>query len=279
MLLKDKVILVTGGARGLGLAVASEAARQGASVALVDNGVTPEGSHPDPKVVADAAAGLQAAGAKALGLAVDVGEPANIPGLVGQIEESLGPIDGLVASAGLYRERSLLQHDPAELDALIGVHIRGVFALTAEVARAMVARKTGGSMVLLCSPNALFGVTRQSGLAAVSGATMALVRSAAVEFRKHNVRVNGLAATARTRTTEHLPTFQGIDSDSMTPEQVAPVAGFLLSDLSSAVSGEIVGVAGSRVYALRGRESAGDFFDPVADPSQLAARWTAITRG
>ena len=85
---------------------------------------------------------------------------------------------------------------------------------------------------------------------------------------------------ARTRLTEDLPMFQNIRPDSMAPEQVAAVHVFLLSDLARDVQGDLVGVAGARVYSISARESTGVFFEEgPPSVSALASQWSAITRG
>lgn len=283
-MLQGKCYLVTGGARGIGFAVARQVLALGARVSLVDSGVDLRGDSPDGRVVDDAASALREslqpdqAPTHVLPLAEDVSNEAGASCVMTTTLDTFGHVDGLIAAAGLHVEQSVLRHSDAVLDTLIGVHLRGTMSLTHQVAQHLVSRQAPGSVVLLCSPNAFFGAARQSGMAAVSGATMAFARSAAVELRKHKVRVNALAATAKTRTTEQLPLFKGSAGTSLTPEHVAAVATFLLGDQAQEISGEVVGVAGSRVYALRGRETAGEFFDGIPSPEALLTRWPTLVR-
>lgn len=274
--LTGKTVLITGGARGIGLAAADKALQLGAQVALVDNGVSLRGDEPDEHVVAEAAATLREGNRPVIGIAADVATGDGVAKAVEQTVDQLGSLDGLIASAGLHIEGSMLNHVPEDLSALLDVHVQGAFALCHRVARAMVDGRTPGGMVFLCSPSAFFGAARQSALAAASAAVMGMVRSAAVELRKHGIRVNALAATARTRSTEHLPLFQSVAPDSMTPEQVAHVAAFLVSNHSESISGEVVAVAGNRIYALQARETAGEFFTEPAMFEDLAARWGTV---
>jgi NAD(P)-dependent dehydrogenase (short-subunit alcohol dehydrogenase family) len=186
----------------------------------------------------------------------------------------------LIAAAGIVADRTVLKMDDALLDRIIDVHVKAAFTLTRAAARAMIAQEgQGGSIVLHTATGAFFGALRQSALAAVGGAIAGFTRAAAIELRKHRVRVNAIAPTARTRTTEGLPLFRGIASDSMGPEFVGPLGAFLASDLAQDVTGEIIGAAGTRLYAFRSRETPGWFGDGrPATPEAVASAWAEITR-
>src|SRR5690606_5953740 len=120
--------------------------------------------------------------------------------------------------------------------------------LVQAASEAMIEARRGGSIVLTTSPLAFFGVARKSAEAMCAAAIVGLTRSAALELRRHEVRVNAVAPTARTRLSEDSPLFRGIAPTSMTPEHVAPLVSFLLSDASADVHGEVLGVAGGRIY-------------------------------
>jgi NAD(P)-dependent dehydrogenase (short-subunit alcohol dehydrogenase family) len=143
----------------------------------------------------------------------------------------------------------------------------------------MVDAKSGGSIVLLAGPSAFFGARGHAAMGASQAGVVALARSAALELRRHRVRVNAVCPTARTRQTESLPTFAAIDEASLSPEHVASVIGFLLSDLAEEVHGEAVGVAGARTYAIRARETTGAFGGPKPlDPREVRAQWTEVLK-
>jgi NAD(P)-dependent dehydrogenase (short-subunit alcohol dehydrogenase family) len=259
--LAGKAVLVTGGGGGIGRAVAASVAREGARVLIVDAGVQPDGSGGDARVAEDAAAAVVAAGGQAQALALDVSGPGAAAEAVDAARERLGGLDALVACHGIVRESVLLRLTDDDLEAVLTTHVRATFALTRAAARAMVdaRHQPAGSIVLCTGPVAFFGGVRQSALAAAGAAVVGLVRSAAAELRRFGIRVNAIAPTARTRQTEGLPMFQGIREDSMSPDHVAPVVAFLCSDAAADVTGEVVGVAGARLYALRIRETAGAF--------------------
>ena len=277
--LAGKVVLVTGAGRGIGRAEALALARLGAKVVACDLGCDREGNGSDPSVVEEVVALIRGAGGEAVGTAEDVAAQGAAERLVELARTTFGRLDGVVQSAGIVRERTVLNLEPDDLDRVLDVHLRASFALTRAAARAMVDAGDGGSIVLTTGPVAFFGGARLSAPAAAGAAVVGLVRSAAVELRRHRIRVNAVAPTARTRATEHLPIFQGIGEGSMSPEHVAPVVAFLLTDRGADVSGEVLGVAGGRVYAFRTREATGAFSEGRPfEMEEIAAVWNDITR-
>lgn len=277
--LEGKAVVVIGGGRGIGRAHALACAAEGARVLVNDLGCDVYGRGEDPSVAAAVVDAIRASGGEAIADGSDV---AGMDGAARVVERALagfGRLDGLLAAAGTIADRTVLKMDDALLERMIDVHVRGPFALTRIAARAMIDRGEGGSIVLHTAPVAFFGALRQSALGATGAAVTGLVRSAAIELRKHRVRVNAIAPTARTRTTEELPLFRGIAPDSLGPEFVGPLGAFLVSDLAAEVTGEIVGVAGARLYAFRTRETPGSFGDGAPlSVSAIAGAWAEITR-
>jgi len=279
-LLEGKVIAVVGGGRGVGRAHALACARAGArAILLNDLGCDLRGEGADPSVANAVVEELQALGVEAVADQHDVGSHEGPSAIVQHTVEAFGRVDALIGAAGLHADATLLKLDDGLLGRVIDVHVRGAFGLTRAASRAMIDQGEGGAILLHTAPAAFFGAARQSALAASSAAVVGVVRSAASELRKHQIRVNAIAPTARTRTTEDRPLFKGIKPGSMGPEFVGPVGAFLVSPAAAEVSGEVVGVAGTRVYALHGRETPGWFGvgDPPP-PSAVAAAWSEITR-
>jgi NAD(P)-dependent dehydrogenase (short-subunit alcohol dehydrogenase family) len=279
MLLDGKVALVSGGGRGIGRAHALALAQHGAKVLLNDLGCDRDGQGSDPSVAAEVAEAIRRSGGDAFADAGDVGQAGVPERLVRDAIERFGRLDIVISAAGIVADKTVLKFDEGELDRMYAVHVRGNFALVRAAGRAMIDSGFGGSLVLHTAPVAFFGALRHANEGAMSAAVVGLVRSAAIELRKHRVRVNAIAPTARTRATEDSALFRGIAPDSMGPEFVAPLGVFLASHLADEVTGEVLGCAGTRLYTIRGRESPGHFGGTLpATPEEIARHWASITR-
>jgi NAD(P)-dependent dehydrogenase (short-subunit alcohol dehydrogenase family) len=278
--LQDKTIVISGAAGGIGRAVSWACARAGARVLLNDNGADIEGASADSSVAVNLASELIAAGHVAFPCTADIATDGGPAEVIASALEHLGAIDGLVCCAGVQRDRPLLRMDDDDFDRVMNVQLRATFRLVRNAARAMVDRGQGGAIVTTTGSAAFFGSRRQVNLCAASAAVVGLTRGLAVELQRHSIRVNAVAPVARTRATEQLPMFENMRADSMTPEHVAPVVVFLLSDLAAALSGEVVGAAGGRIYSYRTRETAGAFLEGAAlSAPGIAQAWNDIYRG
>jgi NAD(P)-dependent dehydrogenase (short-subunit alcohol dehydrogenase family) len=277
--LEGKVVIVTGAGRGVGRAIALACAAEGAKVVANDLGCDALGEGADPAIADAVVAEIRAQRGEATADAHDVSAPGAASAIVERAIERYGHVDALVSCAGVAVDRSVLKTDDALLSRVLDVHLRAAFALVRAAGQAMVDRKEGGSIVLCTGASAFFGARGQAAIGAASAGIVALTRSAALELRKHRVRVNAIAPTARTRQTEELPTFQGIQEGSMSPAHVAPIAVFLASPLAEDVQGEVLGIAGARAYAFRSRETTGSFSDgrPLS-VREVRDAWRDITR-
>lgn len=274
--LAGRGVVVTGGGRGIGRACALLAAAQGAHVVVSDLGCSPEGEGRDASVVEAVAAEIRAAGGVALADASDLAEVGAPERLIELARERLGDVSAVIACAGILVDRPAMKTEPALLSRVLATHVAQVFALVRAAAPAMVERKDG-AFVWLTGASAFFGARGHAAEAAAHGATLGAMRAMALELRKHNVRVNALVPSARTRLTEGQPLYQSIGKTSLSAEHVAATAVFLASPEASDVTGEIVGVAGSRTYAYKIRETPGAFGHPTELPSVAAAG--ALVRG
>lgn len=278
-LLAGSVVLVTGAGRGIGLAIARLAAAEGASLAIVDAGLDAEGNGGDPSVVRGLAATLLGEGVEVEAFEDDVASAGAIDRIVARTLERFGRLDAVVHAAGIWIDRSVLRTPPEMLERALAVQVGAAFSLVRVAGQAMVDRKEGGSIVLFSGPSAFFGARGHAAMGAAQAGVVSLVRSAALELRRHRVRVNAICPTARTRQTEALPTFAAIDEASMSPAHVASVAVFLLSRLAEEVHGEAIGVAGARTYAIRPRETTGSFgpAKPLT-PREVWSAWVEVLK-
>ncbi len=276
----DRAFLVTGGGRGIGRAVALHLAAEGARLLIDDRGTELDGTGHDPMVAELAAKAIVDGGGEAVATSVDVAVPGAAAELVSRTVDLFGRIDGVIAAHGLKRERGIMHLSEEDLSFHLTNQVFAAFSLTQAAAGAMIDAKSGGAIVHMTSPDAFFGSARRSLGSASSAAVVGLTRSVAVELRKHGIRVNAVAPTARTRATEDLPMFKGVREGSMSPEHVAPVVAYLLSDDAADVFGEVVGIAGGRLYGLRARETTGIFSEgrPFTE-SEIAAGFAEAMRG
>jgi len=178
--LDGQLALVTGGGTGLGLGICQALTQAGARVVMT-------GRRQD--VLRDA---CQQLGSAAGYLQHDVTDLSTIPGLVQRIEEELGPLDILVNNAGNHLKRPAVETSDADLAGILQTHLLGSFALSRECGRRMTGRGRG-SILMIASMSALFGIPQVSAYSAAKSAMAGLTRALAVEFSPHGVRVNAIA--------------------------------------------------------------------------------------
>ena len=208
--LEGKIVAVTGGGGGIGRAVALAAAAEGAKVLVADYGVGMAGEDPSSEVAA------------ALG---DLGH------------------DGVVAVAGILRERMLFNMSEDEWDAVIATHLKGHFTVFRAAASVMRKQEGGGALIGFTS-GAFAGSVAQANYAAAKGGIVSLVRSAAAGLYRYGVTANAIAPVARTRMSANVPQELAEMGD---PEDVAPMVVYLLSDQAKHVTGQVYTVVGSKI--------------------------------
>jgi len=243
--LKDKTVIVTGAAGGIGRAVAEEAGHAGARLALVDA---------DAARLGETAAAIRAAGAEVLPCVVDMTDRAAWQKCIDDIAAHFGGIDVLVNNAiwVKYEPMAEVQEDVYRRQMAIGVDAVywGIQAVTPH----MLARGAG-SIVNMTSPASVHGIPNGSVYAAVKGAISALTRQCAVELGQKGIRVNAVAPGP-------MPTpgtMRVVDQEGWkkrlarsplgrlsTPEGVARVVVFLASDAADCVNGDVMFVDGGR---------------------------------
>jgi NAD(P)-dependent dehydrogenase (short-subunit alcohol dehydrogenase family) len=279
-LLDDKVVIVTGAGNGLGRAHALLFAAEGASVVVNDVGGARDGADPGDPAPADAVVkAIEAAGGRAVASHESVATRKGAQAIVELGIETFGKIDVLVNNAGILRDKTFMKMDEEMWDAVVEVHLKGTFLVSQAFAKHAVNRGGGGRVVNTTSVSGMLGNFGQANYAAAKAGIYGLTRTMAIELQKHRITVNALAPIAKTRMTEDLPTFHGVET--MTPEHVAPAALFLASDLCGDRTGHVLAVAGARMYAFKVVESAGKFKDganAVWTPHEIAENWAAIMK-
>ena len=181
--LSDKVAVVTGGNRGIGLGIARGLARQGASLAIWSR---------DKATNAAAVQELEGLGAKAIGVPCDVASEAAVEAAAKQTIESFGRIDICFANAGFGAVGRFLKMSLDEWHKVTSVDLDGAFMTFREAAKDMVARGEGGKLVAITSITEWFGTPLQPHYAASKAGVGALVRSLAVQLGRHDIQVNSI---------------------------------------------------------------------------------------
>ncbi len=279
-LLDGKVVIVTGAAAGIGRAHSLLFAREGAKVVVNDLGGARDGTGASGSAADDVVREIKAAGGEAVANAATVATADGAAGIVKSAVEAFGRVDVLVNNAGILRDKSFLKTDEPMWDAVIAVHLKGTFLVSQAFAKQAVAQKEPARIVNTTSVSGMLGNFGQANYAAAKAGIYGLTRTMSIELQKHRITVNAIAPIAKTRMTEDLPMFQGVDT--MTPDHIAPAALFLASDLCGDKTGHVLAVAGARLYAFKVVETPGRFKDEdrgVWSAKEIADNWEAIVKG
>jgi 3-oxoacyl-[acyl-carrier protein] reductase len=243
MRLQDQVAVITGGAQGIGKAIATLFASEGAKLVLSDIDET--------MVQATAAQIGKEKNVETLGVKGNVAQFADCEKLVDASLDKFGRIDILINNAGITRDNLLMRMSDDEWDAVIAVNLKGVFNCTKAAIRPMMkARK--GRIVNIASVVGQMGNAGQANYSASKGGVISLTKTCAREFASRNILVNAIApGFVRTRMTDALNEEQKKKLLELIPlgrlgepEDIARVALFLCSEESSYITGHIVSVNG-----------------------------------
>jgi L-rhamnose 1-dehydrogenase len=245
--LRDKVVLVTGAANGIGRAVAAMAARQGAKAVIALD------LSPDPRDGDSVEKQVRDAGAAFLFVAADVtDEAALIAGVA--TADLFGGLDVIVCNAGMAIPVDSIDTDIADIDRLVAVNMRGVFLSARAAARAMIARGKGGSIVIIASMGGVRGSAATTSYSATKGAARLYAQSLADGLGPHGIRVNAVCpgiidtgfAPPEPDFLAYLETLRQRTPlrRSGMPDEIAGAVAWLGSDLSSFVTGASIVVDG-----------------------------------
>jgi 2-hydroxycyclohexanecarboxyl-CoA dehydrogenase len=241
-----RVAVVTGGASGIGLGVARRFTADGYCVGLLDN---------NGAAVEAAAAELSAAGGTVLPMAVDVSERTSVDAAIGGVREQFGPIEILVASAGIESFTPVLDITAEQWDRTIAVNLTGTFTCVQAVLPDMMASRWG-RIVTISSSSAQSGAPNMAHYVASKGGVIALTKALAVELARQGITVNtippSLVDTPMSRNAEASGDFPGVDvigpmvplGRAGTPDDIAAMCSFLCSDDGSYITGQVIGVNG-----------------------------------
>jgi len=274
--LKDKVALVTGAAskKGMGRAIALRLAREGADVVIVDKIAAPKSLWPGDEGwggLDDEVAEIKALGRESMAMVSDISNSKDIDTIVAKTLDKFGKIDILVHCAAIRGSVTtpLIDIDEKDWRAMMDVNLTGSFLLVKAVGKHMVARGEGGKMVLLASLAGTQGVPGSGSYSISKWGVIGLVKNLALELGPYQINVNGInpgaiitnlrdesfAETAKAEGTtweearkqNHKMVGKMIPWGRLgTTEEIADLTYFLVSDLSTYVTGETIGIGGGR---------------------------------
>lgn len=246
-MLKDKVIIVTGAGRGIGQAMATVFAQNGAIVYATD---VREGSVEEwnAEVNADASGEIRS-------LYFDISSEKEAAAAVMQVKKACGHIDGLVNNAGVEFNELIGMISRDNMEKMFAVNVYGTINMLQIVSRIMGRQENGGSIVNIASMTALRGSRGQLVYSATKGAVVSLTKSAAKELAEKKIRVNaiapGITNTPMMRQADPEKIQYRINNICMgrlaEPEDIAKACMFMLSDLSGYVSGQVLAVDGCTI--------------------------------
>lgn len=242
-LLEGKVALITGAARGIGKAIALKFASEGADIAFTDLVIDDNAKKTEEEIAA--------LGGKAKGFAGNAANFAETEALVGTIKEEFGHIDILVNNAGITKDALMLKMTEQQWDAVIAVNLKSAFNFIHALVPIM-SRQRGGSIINMASVVGVHGNAGQANYAASKAGLIALAKSVGQEMGRRGIRANAIAPgfidTAMTQALPEDIRKQWIESIPLrrggTVEDIANVATFLASDMSSYVTGQVIQVDG-----------------------------------
>lgn len=242
----QRIALVTGGSRGIGRACVDILARYGASVAV--------NYRANADAAQDAVRAVTAAGQRAIAVQADVADECQVHSMIETVEQELGPVDLLVNNAGVFH---FVGHEATDLDIwnqTMACNLTGVFLVTWAVKQKMIERGFG-RIVNMSSISALRARPNSIAYAASKAGVTGFTKSAAQALAGHNIRINaiapGLIETDILDGVEQSTLDSIVESTPLgrigTPEDVAELARFLLSEESRFITGQTLVVSGGRV--------------------------------
>ena len=255
MMVKDKVVLITGAGRGIGRAMAIMMAEHGAKVVVNDLGAGVSGEVTGESPAEEVVATIRAAGGEAVINGDNVASLEGAEAMVQTAVDTFGRIDCVVNNAGILRDKIFHKMTPEDWNAVINVHLNGSFN-TAHFAGQHFRKQESGSFVFMTSTSGLIGNFGQANYAAAKAGIAALSKSIALDMERYNVRSNCISPFAWSRMIGSIPTdtpeqqARVAKIQQMTPDKIANMAVYLASDTASDVTGQIFAVRNNEIFLM-----------------------------
>jgi len=280
-LLEGKVAIITGAGGGIGRQHALLFAKEGAKVVVNDLGGDRHGGGKGAQMADHVVEEIKQAGGEAVANYDSVTTREGADGMLWSALGKFGKVDILVNNAGVLRDKSFLNMSDADWNIVVDVHLKGTYFCSQAVARQLKLQGKGGRIINTTSVSGLMGNFGQANYSAAKAGIYGFTRTLSIELRKANITVNAIAPVAYTRMTEDLAMLQAVPNakEILSPEHIAPVALFLASDLSSDITGTIVGVQGTKVSIYKMVETTGTTPRGNAwTAEELRERWGEVAK-
>ncbi|MBX6388946.1 MAG: SDR family NAD(P)-dependent oxidoreductase [Frankia sp.] len=260
-MLDGRVVIVTGGGRGIGRAHCLELAAHGAMVVVNDLGVGVRGESADDAAQSPAdavVAEIEAIGGVAVSDTGSVADWAAVAAMVQRTIERFGRLDAVVNNAGILRDATITSMTEQDWDAVLAVHLKGTFALTKHAcdywrAQYKAGQPVSGRIVNTTSGAGLVGNFGQAAYAASKAGIANLTRTTAMEGARYGVTANCIAPIAATRMTAgtgHAQSGGGDGLDPFDPANSSPVVAWLCSEQSGWLTGQVLRIDGNTVHPV-----------------------------
>ena len=254
-MMQDKVVVVTGAGGGIGRDIALAMAAAGAKVVVNDIGTSTTGEGTDAGPAQKVVDEIKAAGGTAVANTDSVSEANTASNIVQCAVDTFGRIDGIVNNAGILRDRFFHKMSLDEWDAVIKVHLYGSYYMSRAAANHFKEQESG-ALVHMTSTSGLIGNLGQANYAAAKLGLTALSKSIALDMAKFNVRSNCIAPFAWSRMIGSIPTdtpeqqARVAKIQQMTPNKIAPLAVYLLSDAAKDVNAQVFAVRNNEIFLM-----------------------------
>ena len=271
---QDRVIVVTGAGGGLGREYALTLAKEGASVVVNDLGGARDGTGAGHNMADEVVKEIKAAGGRAVANYDSVAEAEGAANIIKTAIDEFGKVDGVVSNAGILRDGTFHKMEFAAWDSVLKVHLYGGYNVI-RAAWPHFREQSYGRVVVATSTSGLFGNFGQANYGAAKLGLVGLINTLAQEGAKYNIKTNAVAPIAATRMTQDILPPEVFEK--LTPEYVAPVVAYLMSE-ENPDSAAVFIVGGGKVQRAALFQNDGvTFSDGVPSVDDVAAKWGEIT--